>query len=400
MIATPDRRAGVWAAFLCTVCVALGAAGCISAPTKSPLMEQSDKLIDITSVQLRGQLYDFTSRYATVVERAADRIIEASDDPDVRQSALVWKVEAIPQAQQAAFKPDPLAGFFDTAVLCGQMLKFFTAGAGSNLFGDQQQIAIDSAEWLDRDIWRLAESLTLSGDLSSVRGEAAKFVAEHPIGNLYFLRDSVDPLLASLTKGRGGGAGAVIGGINEAVDDLSKRLTIYAAHLPNEARWQAQLAAYEMVKQPPLKDSLETLESIAASHKVLADSVAAALDLVTAERGAALAELEALSERRIADINEQRVESIAVLQAERAIIVQALEAQMELALDRLSKERDETMDRLDRMVETTVQTSFDDAGDLADRLFIRGLILVAILALVLLVVGILIARTLRPRPAS
>ena len=79
--------------------------------------------------------------------------------------------------------------------------------------------------------------------------------------------------------------------------------------------------------------------------------------------------------------------------------MQVVEAQMDLALEGISKERDDTLNRLDQMIEVTVASSFDHAGDLADRLFIRGLILVAILGLVLLVTGVLISRMLRPRPA-
>jgi hypothetical protein len=51
------------------------------------------------------------------------------------------------------------------------------------------------------------------------------------------------------------------------------------------------------------------------------------------------------------------------------------------------------------MVAGTVDSSLDRVDDLVDRLFLRGLILVAILALALLIVGVLIVRMLRPRPA-
>ena len=393
------RRARAWGALLCGACLALGAAGCISAPTKSPLMEQSDNLVDMTSVQLRGQLYDFTSRYATVVEGAADAIMEATDDPAVREWALTWKLEAIPQVHRAAFKPDPLFGLIDTAVLCGQMLAFFTNGAGSDLFGNHQEIAIEAAEWLKSDVWRLAESITLSGDPARARGEIAEFVAEHPIGDLYFLRDSVEPLLATMTKRRSRGAGAVIGGISEAVDDLSKRLTIYAAHLPKEARWQAELAAMQLTQNPPVEDVLLAVGSLAESHESFAGSVASALDLITAEREAAFGELEDLTRRRIDDIDRQREDTIAALRLEREALVQAIEAQTALALQRIQEERVATMNHLEQMLETTVDFSFDRSEDLADRLFFRVLILIVILAATLLVVAILFMRLLRQRPA-
>ncbi len=362
-------------------------------------MEQLDNLVDMTSVQLRGQLYDFTSRYATVVEGAADAIMEATDDPVVREWALTWKLEAIPQVHRAAFKPDPLFGLIDTAVLCGQMLEFFRDGAGSDLFGDYQEIAIEAAEWLKSDVWRLAESITLSGDPARARGEIAEFVAEHPIGDLYFLRDSVEPLLATMVKRRSHGAGAVIGGISEAVDDLSKRLTIYAAHLPKEARWQAEIAAIEMMQNPPVEDALLAVGSLAESHESFAGSVASALDLITAEREAAFGDLEDLTYRMIREVDRQREDTMAALRLEREALVRAIEAQTELALRQVQEERIATMSQLQKMVEATVESSFDRSEDLAERLFYRALILVVILAATLLVLAILFLRLLR-QPGS
>jgi hypothetical protein len=362
-------------------------------------MKQTPNLVDLTSSQLRGQLYDFTTRYATVVEDAADSIMQAADDPAMREMALLWKIEAIPEVHRAAFKPDPLLGLIDTAVLCGQMLEFYRDGAGSNLFGEYQHIVIEASAWLNRDIWRLAESLSLSGDPARARKEIAEFVAEHPIDDMYFLRDSVESLLAVMKKGRSGGAGAVIGGINEAVDDLSRRLTIYAAHLPKEARWQAELAAIEMTQNPPVEDALLAAESLAESHESFAGSVASALDLITAEREAAFGELEDLTHRTIDEINRQREDTIAALRLEREALVRAIEAQTELALQRVQEERVATMSHLEQMLETTVDYSFDRSEDLADRLFLRVLILIVILAGTLLVVAILFMRLLRQRPA-
>ena len=141
MSETSRQRARAWVALLCGACIVLGAAGCASAPMKSPLMEQAADLADLTAAQLRQQLYDFTSRHARVIERAADAIMQASGDAAVRERALLWKLQAIPEVNRAAFKSDPLVGLIDTVVLCGQMLEFFRDGAGLNLFGKHQNIA-------------------------------------------------------------------------------------------------------------------------------------------------------------------------------------------------------------------------------------------------------------------
>jgi len=361
---------------------------------KSPLMEQASGLVDLTAAQLRQRLYDFTSRHARVIERAADAIMQASGDPAVRERALLWKLQAIPEVHRAAFKSDPLVGLIDTAVLCGQMLEFFRDGAGSNLFGKHQHIAIEAYESLNRDIWRLSESITRSGDPATMRKLIAEYVAEHPIDDELFLRDSVEPLLAFVAKGRAG-AGTVILGLGEVLDDLSKRLTIYTEHLPREARWQAELAAMRLMQDPPVADALLAAESLAGSHEQLAgsherlaQSVASGLDLITAEHEVAFGELEDLTQR-----------TIAALRLEREALVRAIEAQSELVLQRVREERIATMSQLEQMLETTIDSAFDRSEDLADRLFFRALILIVILAAMLLVVAIVFMRLLRQRPA-
>jgi len=76
-----------------------------------------------------------------------------------------------------------------------------------------------------------------------------------------------------------------------------------------------------------------------------------------------------------------------------------MEAQTQIALQRLQEERVATMEQLERVLGTTVESSFDRATDLANRLFFRALILVIILAGTLLLVAILFMRLLRQRPA-
>jgi len=235
------HRTGMRVVLLGGVCLVLAMPGCIKTPTKSPLMEQAPDLVDITAMQLRQKVYDFADRFARVVESAADTIMRSSQDPDVRERALLWKLEAITEVHRAGFKTDPLAGLVDMAVLCGQMVAYFRHGAGSDLFGPHQPIAIEAAESLHHDIWLLAESLTLSGDPAAAREAIVEFVAAHPIRDQLFLRDSEAALWEEFQKGRKVGAGGIIGGINEALDDLSKRMTLYAAHLPREARWHAEL---------------------------------------------------------------------------------------------------------------------------------------------------------------
>ncbi|MCZ6747320.1 MAG: hypothetical protein O7C74_08920 [Acidobacteria bacterium] len=393
------HRTGMRVVLLGAACLVLAMAGCIKTPTKSPLMQQAPDLVDLTAMQLRQKVYDFADRFARVVESAADTIMESTQDPEVRERALLWKLEAITEVHRAGFKTDPLAGLMDMAVLCGQMVAYFHDGAGSDLFGPHQPIAIEAAESLNRDVWLLGNSLTLSGDPATAREAIAKFVAAHPIRDQLFLRDSDEDLWTQFGLGRKAGAGAAIGGINEALDDLSKRMTLYAAHLPREARWHAELTAMRMLRKDPLDDAFLAVESLAESHELFAQSVADALQVITTEREATMGELDDLTRHSMNELDRQRLDTITALQLERQAIVHAMEAQTQVALQRLQEERVATMGQLEQMLEATVDSAFDRFTHLADRLFFRALILVIILAGTLLLVAILFMGLLRQRPA-
>ena len=59
-----------------------------------------------------GELYwrviDLSPLFADGVEAAADSLIARSPSPQVRRRALLWKINALPVAQNAIFRIDPL----------------------------------------------------------------------------------------------------------------------------------------------------------------------------------------------------------------------------------------------------------------------------------------------------
>ncbi len=326
--------------------------------------------------------------------------MEETNDSLIHERALLWKMEAISEVHRAAFRTDPLAGLLDTAVLCGQMRDYFRDGDGADLFGAWQPIAIEAADTLHQEVWRLGESLSLSGDPAVARQTVDDYVAANPIEGQLFLRESVEPLLMQVIDRRKAGASATLGSLNELTDDLSKRLTIYAQHLPREARWQAEYAALRLARSPEVEEARTALESAARSHELFANSVAAALELVQEEREILLHELELLSSRRIDDVDRQRQETLAMLQSEREEVMRVLLTQTQEALATLRQERELTLSEVERMLEGTVSGSFDRVDDLADRLMVRILFMVGVASAALLLAAVVFGLLIRRRQAA
>jgi hypothetical protein len=98
--------------------------GCGTLSRQTDMMERSEN-IEISSLELSNRLYIFNFRFAAIVENAADEIMEKTDDPLIRQNALSWKMNAIPVAQEAVFRMDPMAGLIEISTFSIQMEMFF-----------------------------------------------------------------------------------------------------------------------------------------------------------------------------------------------------------------------------------------------------------------------------------
>jgi len=372
---------------------------CFRVERKSPLMKSSENLQEMTSSQLRLKVYAFVDRFASTVDATANRIADQSDDPVVRRNALVWKMTAISECDKAAFQPDPLAGLIDVAVLSGQMVQFLDEGAGRDLFGALQPIAVEATKGLDRELWELGSSLTISGDPAKARQDIEQWVAEHPIDDVYYRRDSTRSLLQTLSASRRGGIGALAGGLDDTVNDLAMRMTIYADQLPYQARWQAELMALDMLGDVDVEKLAGTTETLTDSLERVTSTVEGMPDLVERERGEVLAAVDDMTRSILADVDAQRRATIDELRKERLAVLEAADVQRRATIEALRTERLESMEQIDAMATRAVADTFDRAEALVDHLFWRVVLLLGAFALALVVAAALIARSLRASAA-
>ena len=172
-------------------------------PADTKLMRESENVY-ISAYELRDRLNIFAVRFSNSVERAADKIISKSNDPKIKENALLWKMNAIPAANQAIFLSDPMAALIDISALCIQMNNFLTGGNGKELFGELQYIASDATELLNDDvlkIWSVARGRVEFDSLEIATSPIKEWARENPIEDISFLRPSVSDTLFSIWSG-------------------------------------------------------------------------------------------------------------------------------------------------------------------------------------------------------
>jgi hypothetical protein len=348
---------------------------------------------------LRFNLYGFVDRFSGIVEYSADEIIDKTDDLEVRRNARLWKMNSIPAIQKAAFQYDPLAGYIDAWVLTKQMLQFFEEGYGKDVFGELQYIAIEASRETVEEIERNFKlAAQVDGDVGSgeTRKNVDEFVAEHPLDNMLFVRYSTAGLLAELTKDRNRGAFAAMGRLEMSLGDLTDRMNIYAGHLPNQARWQAELAIEDFVGGPEFEEAYGKLDEMKASIDLTAANVAGVSETIDAQVVGALEIIPQEREVIFAEVERQRLETLELVQAERDLILNAIREERIAIFEEVRKERVAVMQDMEALLLRGIDESRDRAEDLIEGVLLRFTVLGAIALAMLLAFGLLALWIFRP----
>lgn len=325
-----DRRPIVLFAFSAAVSAAIGV-GCASGPPQSRLASQVTT--DSGKVQsLRYKVFGYVGLFSATVEGTADAIAAATTETPIRRNALLWKMNAIPAGLTATVHPDALATLLDVWTLSAQMEQYFSDGAGKGLFGAQQRLAIVASRELTAAAVVILRDFMPPDLFDKAITIGGAWVAAHPLKTPLFARDSAVELVAPLMANQGGSALAAIGGVEDRVDSLTARITVYGPFIPKLLRWQAELMLMD-VPDGLIAVEDRLLQSVQDERKAVTDAIdhqrRASFDQIREERIAFTKDLEATAARTIRDatsVLEPMVdrESAAALSAIEAMRIQSV----------------------------------------------------------------------------
>jgi hypothetical protein len=353
--------------------------------------------LELTTGEVRVRAYDYQALFASVVESSANEILEKEDDIHIRESALRWKVNAIPAIQKAVFKVEPIAALGDAWGLTVEMLLFFEEGAGKELFGESQSVAVDASRYLESEMYLLANDFIGSENAKERRAEMYSWARENPQRSLSFARRSGMTGASILTaRGLSGGGLGSVGQIDETVRDMSDRLTIYFEQIPKAIRWNARLLALETNRDiiSPFKSDVESIDrSLMGIQKALDDLPS----LVGSERQLVLEDIDKKLKETLEAVDVLRIATVDVLQSERGILLEELNQQLEASLGSLEQERAQLIADLETLTAQAIEQGSQETRELVDHLFWRVLQIVLVAVVLFTLASILIRHMFRER---
>ena len=399
--------------------------------SKKGMLEQSVEENRITSRQLRLLLNDYVFTFTGNVEEAADRIIEASEDHQIKRNALMWKVYATTACYRSAMLEDPLAAYYDLHVLTLQMITFFEAGPGRDVFGNHQSIAVAASRKLGEDMTSVVQAMSLNPEaISKIRNNVISEAQGAQIETLYFVRPSIMHHYVELTNATPVDLVGLAEDLHGTVKAMGDLLNLYANQLPSLSRWEAQLLFMDLAGAAFMEKALldfskvtHSIDRITKATEQLPELVDTqreeAFERIESERKVILAELERMRLETLADAERMRAESFAQIEKERVaamgdaesirsasfvalakereMLLLAISAEREAMMAQLSREREAATADVQVITKQTSEAVDAKARALIDHFFYRALQLCGVLVAVAILGAFLVTIMLRRR---
>jgi hypothetical protein len=347
---------------------------------------------DVSGSSRRARIasQNFAGNFAGRIEATADSIIRASRDPEVQYAALAWKANAIPELHRAVYQVDPLVSFIDGWTFLVMMRRYFETGRGADMFGDQQDVALDMLRDVEMRV-DSATSIIAPADFEKFRTFVHRWADAHPLDNDLFRRESMVTVAADALAGDRPAGFSQLGTLTEFAADAQQMSITLATYIPKEVLWQSELLIGSLADTTRLSPVLAAVDSMAVMQAVTA----------LLERTPGL-----IAEERAALFREIAVERLAILEnLERQRI-----ATLEAAVDLINSERAQTVDQLAEIVareraalnaaiEANREAIIEETRGLVDHIVVRTLQAGFLMLVVAAAAALLVLRFRRPRSA-
>jgi len=242
----------------------------------------------ITQEELREALVQYASRFEATIISTADTISAGTKDPVIQRRTLRWKLGMTPVVNQAAFLSEPEAAYVAMLTVATSMHEFLTTGGGADVFGEQQQLAVDASAELLAAAVELGDRFLDEKELAHVTTDVETLVRAQPIRG-EFVPEQVQSLVTASASSpifdwvtaipmspfralQGVDQGAqAIRGFNDTAMEMSRMV----AGMPRLMRWNLELLALDVSQQGDIESTLESFDTLARSAQSLSQTAEA-----------------------------------------------------------------------------------------------------------------------------
>ncbi|MBY5980422.1 chemotaxis protein [Ferrimonas balearica] len=376
----------------------LASAGCSLLQIK---LESGIEPLPQEQLNMRVFSRDFSNVFYSGVENAADRIVALERDAAaqanrpvdimIESRALMWKIGAEQALQRSIFQASPIASMVDTWALTAQMAAFFDHGAGAELFGPYQAIAVQTSQALAREFEATAKGFLSRADYQSHQAFIQDYVVANPIVDLTFARLSAFQGWLDFRGISELEAVTTFGTVPEVMSDISDRMAMMSEQTPKILGWKAQL--YALHANLNADELQRTLADISETSRQFQQLMAQSPEMMRTLAVDMNQELAPLLER----LSEVTDDKLAQLSAERQALVLMVRAERQALEEMVTRERMAAAADLDVIAQQAVEKVFEQIGVTLKSLILYFVLFVLVIFFAPLGLGVWLGKRMAVR---
>ncbi|WP_368483155.1 chemotaxis protein [Shewanella sp. UCD-KL21] len=345
-------------------------------------------------INMRMFSREFSYSFYAEIEATADRIAANSDDDNIRANTLMWKIYAEQSLQRAIFQASPVAAMLDTWVLTEQMKQFYETGAGSELFGEQQQLAIDTSDKLAVQFASTVKGFISSQKFKNNQAFVSQYVAENPLEDITFTRTTAFNAWLAFSNISEFEAITTFGSMPEVMSDMSDRMAMTTEQMPKILGWKAELyALHADVSAADIELALKNISETTKKFQQLMQQTPEMMTMLASDMRVELAplldQLSDVTDDKLQQLSKER-ESLAL------IIVHEREALVQMIAD----ERSAAIQDLDALTQKTVELVFAQVIELIKSVIVYFILFLIAIFFAPLAIGVWLGKRMAVRKSE
>jgi hypothetical protein len=348
----------------------------IEAQDKKGLFKKKRKKVDVENYTVYLELHDVAIEYSTKIDYKVDSLFNANN-VTYHQGLFDFRIRSLQTLEHVLYRSDAVIAFLDSWVFGIQMVNYLnTPEAREYLdFGHSTMLTLFE-EYLDEfpEIY----SDLLEADPELLEALMVDYSTTNPITSHHLIRTSI---IDGTAQWVGESKLGLTGGLYTMTDllrNMSDRLNYHAEFTPKMIEYNVESTVGEILGTdsigPMLDSSLSSLIQIAGTLDSIDHMVYTVADTL------------------LADVDRQRRETLYFISSERKAVMEQISGERMAVLAQLTEERKAieklireerqlSFDQLEAIITNTTDRSFDRVDDLANRIFFKVLILMAIIAI-------------------
>ncbi|GIU54008.1 MULTISPECIES: magnesium transporter CorA family protein [Shewanella] len=315
-------------------------------------------------INMRMFSREFSYTFYTQVEASADLIANGTDDVTVISNTLMWKIYSEQNLQRAIFQASPVAAMLDTWVFTAQMEQYFSEGAGSDLFGEQQIIAIEASQILSAQFAKTVKGFVDASSYKKHQAFIKQYVAKNPIKDISFSRTSAFQDWLAYSNISEFEAITTFGSMPEVMSDMSDRMAMTTQQMPKILGWKAELyALHADVNAADVEQALKNISETTVKFQALMEQTPEMMTLLASDMRTELSplieQLSAVTDDKLQQLSKERASLALIITHEREALVQMI-----------TDEREAAIQDLDSLTHKTVELVFKQITEMLKSMIV------------------------------